>query len=453
MIFEWIKKLLNVRLYGPPTTRNEERPKNKVTGKSNIPVIDGHLEIPEGATAIANCAFMRRKDIVSVSVPGTVEKIGEWAFSECANLERVTLREGLKCIDREAFSDCPKLTGLVIPDSTADINILAFKRSGLQMPVMNASRDALIYCPAEAAGTEFTVPEGIRRIGVWAFADLSELKSVHLPDSLQQLDRFSFRECGLASIVIPAGVRRIHQCAFFNCVNLSEIRVEGADDAVRVAALTLRVRGQTFLAPVHCLPPEDEHDWRSGEFRALAAACGTGNAQAMERMVAFFEEKHRAAPDEPFYPLAANFWRYRAYEWGSIEQQKWLVDWVASSPGKRLPSACLDEELSGTFPGNALNALGFLFFRPEREYTLSGLDEYGVVEVSSYESEDDPDSDGFGREIYYDWWYLDGDLCPVPGADCLHSYSNLDKRNNWERFQTCHDMVAKAALRKRRERK
>ncbi len=74
-----------------------------------------------------------------------------------------------------------------------------------------------------------------------------------------------------------------------------------------------------------------------------------------------------------------------------------------------------------------------------------------MTEVSAYESEDGPDSDGCGGETCYDWRYLDGNLCPVPGADCLHGYSNIDRRIPYvkERFRKCHETVARAVREKK----
>ncbi|MBQ2433073.1 MAG: hypothetical protein II266_01465, partial [Clostridia bacterium] len=100
--------------------------------------------------------------------------------------------------------------------------------------------------------------------------------------------------------------------------------------------------------------------------------------------------------------------------------------------------------LCGRADGKELNALGFMFFDEDREeYSLSGVDEDGVVEVSAWESEDGPDSDGFGREENYDWWYLNEFLIKPEGVDWVHGWSNNDKRCNEKMFKEIHDQAAK----------
>ena len=79
--------------------------------------------------------------------------------------------------------------------------------------------------------------------------------------------------------------------------------------------------------------------------------------------------------------------------------------------------------------GYMLNAMGFLDFKEDREYTLHGVDDEGLVLVDSYESEDGPDEDGFGSETYYDWWFVDDCLNSIPEAPFLHSYSSNDMRS------------------------
>lgn len=405
------------------------------------------LDIPEGTEEIPRGALKGRRELVSVSVPSSVRKIGEMAFADCERLESVTLSEGLTAIGDNAFSGCGRLRSVIIPDSVRVISGFAFKNSGVTEPVLNLSGDTLFYCPA-AVGEEFSVPKGVRRIGSRAFFELSDLKRIRFPKSLERIDKLAFVKCGIESVTLPKWFEKLEEGAFFKCGALKPICFEDGFDKVRAAILSQTAMGSSFLAPVWCPPPQSDPYWRGREFRALAERCAAGNREAMERMADFFEEKSKAAPEEPFYSCAANFWGFRAYENGSQIRKRRLEDYIKSAPGKRLPSAYLNETLHGTAKGETLNALGFMFFAPDREYTLAGLDDDGVVEASSYESEDGPNEDGFGRETYYDWWYLDGDLCPVPGVDCLHSYSNIDRRicDVRKRFEKAHDVASRAVV-------
>lgn len=404
------------------------------------------LEIPEGTETIPCGALRGRCELVSVSVPSSVREIGELAFADCERLESVTLREGLTAIGDSAFTGCGSLKTVVIPDSVREISGFAFKNSGLTEPALSASGEKLFYCPETAAGEEYTVPEGVRRIGSRAFFGLSRLKRIRLPKSLERIDGLAFVECGIESVTLPRGVEKLGTNAFFKCGALKSICFEDGFDPVRAAVLGQMTVGISFLMPVRCQPPRSDPYWSGREFRALAEKCAAGDREAMEQMAGFFEEKSKAAPEEFFYSGAANFWGLRAYENGSRVQKKRLEDYIKTAPGKRLPSACLNEAMQGTANGEALNALGFMFFDPGREYSLGGLDDNGVVEASSYDSEDGPDGDGFGRETFYDWWYLDGDLRPIPGVECLHGYSNIDRRirDVQERFEEAYEAAARA---------
>ena len=71
-----------------------------------------------------------------------------------------------------------------------------------------------------------------------------------------------------------------------------------------------------------------------------------------------------------------------------------------------------------------------------------------MVEVSSWSSTEGPDSDGFGMEECYDWWYLDENLNELPGVGYVHDFSRLDKQNNEEKFQKLHNAAA-ASIRNR----
>ncbi|MBQ4610387.1 MAG: hypothetical protein IJB30_01495, partial [Clostridia bacterium] len=116
--------------------------------------------------------------------------------------------------------------------------------------------------------------------------------------------------------------------------------------------------------------------------------------------------------------------------------------WLSDHPRRLIPSVITDK-LQGTFMGEKLRALGFLFFEPGREYSLMGKDKNGIVEVSSWCGEEGPDEDGFGREELYDWWYLDEHLCPIPGVKKIHSYSRHDRSAFSKKFEEQYELALK----------
>lgn len=78
----------------------------------------------EKVIKIASSAFSY-EIIESVNIPSSIEVIGAYAFSGCSKLTKITLSEGLKCIERYAFHSTA--TGTVtIPKSVETIQSEAF---------------------------------------------------------------------------------------------------------------------------------------------------------------------------------------------------------------------------------------------------------------------------------------------------------------------------------------
>ena len=65
------------------------------------------------------------KKTTKVTIPSSVKEIGEWAFSDCANLKEVILNEGLEKIGTGVFSNT-NIESITIPDSVEEIGESAF---------------------------------------------------------------------------------------------------------------------------------------------------------------------------------------------------------------------------------------------------------------------------------------------------------------------------------------
>lgn len=89
------------------------------------------LDIPETVqghvvTRVAPFAFSRQRRITAVSIPDTVDSIGQEAFYICPSLQQVKLPARLKIIGKNAFNYCRALKSVIVPTGTIHIDRHAF---------------------------------------------------------------------------------------------------------------------------------------------------------------------------------------------------------------------------------------------------------------------------------------------------------------------------------------
>jgi len=102
-------------------------------GVSLVEVIDDTIDeadISETAdgrkiVSIGEEAFTECSNLETVSIGSSVKNIGEYAFYECANLEKVTISGATK-IEAGAFADCYSLTSVSLPSTLTYIGENAF---------------------------------------------------------------------------------------------------------------------------------------------------------------------------------------------------------------------------------------------------------------------------------------------------------------------------------------
>jgi hypothetical protein len=85
---------------------------------------DGVLFNADRTTLIA---YPVKSLITTYSIPSTVKIIGDYAFSNCADLTNVTIPQGVESIGVYAFHYCTGLASLTIPSSVNEIKAYAFE--------------------------------------------------------------------------------------------------------------------------------------------------------------------------------------------------------------------------------------------------------------------------------------------------------------------------------------
>ena len=91
-------------------------------GKAHVTCVEGQasrIEVPEQiegcpVAVIERKAFLSRKTLHTVTLPDTIEEIGDWAFAHCDNLREISLPGKDIRFGRAAFKNCGKLKRIMV---------------------------------------------------------------------------------------------------------------------------------------------------------------------------------------------------------------------------------------------------------------------------------------------------------------------------------------------------
>jgi len=182
----------------------------------------------------------RGSSITTDTIPASVVTIGNFAFSNCANLTSVTIPNSVITIKGWAFGLCVNLSTVFIGDSISTIGDSAFFACSKLMSI--------------------NIPNGIKKIGGNVFMGCSSLKSITIPNSVTSIGSQAFMECsGLTSVKIGNSVTSIGIGAFCICKNLAKITIPNSVVSIDNSAFS----GCSQLAEVHCqavTPPACTND-------------------------------------------------------------------------------------------------------------------------------------------------------------------------------------------------
>lgn len=171
------------------------------------------VTLPEGITSIGFQAFIGCERLSSINFPQSLTTIETAAFSGTA-LTEVTLPEGIISIGADnvghhavnyagVFSHCTNLVSISLPDSLEVIGDNAFSgcsslRSITLPPKLTSIHESVFWgC---AGLTEIVIPEGVTHIEDSAFNSCTNLYAVTIPASVTTIGESAFQSCPLREI-------------------------------------------------------------------------------------------------------------------------------------------------------------------------------------------------------------------------------------------------------------
>lgn len=188
-------------------------------------------------TSIGKEAFRGRYEMTSVTIPSTIENIGDYAFEDCImsdrGLRNVVFAAGssLKNIGKYAFASCTLLETLnYIPSTVTTIDEGAFSHceklsSNIIIPtgVTMIKKEVFKYC---SSLTTVTIPSTVNAIMDDAFNGCEKLATITIPVGVTYIGNGAFYDCdALEEVVIPEGVTKIGDGAFNSCDRLRTVTI------------------------------------------------------------------------------------------------------------------------------------------------------------------------------------------------------------------------------------
>ena len=196
------------------------------------------LNLNNGVEAIGPYAFAELVELSHINLPDSVKNIGEGAFYNCTKLEQVNLGTGLEMIDVGAFSGTALWANATENEVYADCWFLGLKDTGAT--VLNLRADTVgmanyaLYNNQKL--TNVYLPESLQIIGNAAFAG-SKIATVELGGGVKTIGEQAFAECKVLVTVnlgdwnfeqgklVSSSLQTIGNYAFMNCENLVEITI------------------------------------------------------------------------------------------------------------------------------------------------------------------------------------------------------------------------------------
>ena len=211
------------------------------TNTNSISVGTTSTTIPENAVNIDDYAYAGRA-ITEITIPNSIQTIGESAFEGCSTLERVNFdaeQSNLTMIGQSAFANCNNLTFINLPNSLTSIESYAFDGCALAH-ISNVENTSLTtigkYAFRDCLVSSVTFPNTLNSIGDYAFynAGLS-MMSVRIPNSVTILGKEIFYNSSFSEIYLDANVTTLPENTFYSC-NVSTLTLPTTLETIEARA-------------------------------------------------------------------------------------------------------------------------------------------------------------------------------------------------------------------------
>lgn len=172
---------------------------------------------PDGTILI----YRYRGDAESVVIPDEIDgravtaiNKGAFNFSGLSGPKEITIPKSVTTVYANPFCECWPLETIHVAEGNTSFAV---------MDNCLVQLDGMVLVAFPRRGGECHIPDGIRKIGDWAFADNHSFSSIDIPDGVTEIDDYAFIRSGaLSSVKFPRTLQSIGDWGFAHCA-ISEL--------------------------------------------------------------------------------------------------------------------------------------------------------------------------------------------------------------------------------------
>ena len=140
----------------------------------------GVIKFDQHVAQISKNAFYDCTTLTSITLPSTVDSIGDYAFSGCVALNSVTLPDSLQSIGICTFEGCSALKNLDLGHGLKEIGQYAFAR-----------------CTSLKS---FSIPQGVVTIPEGLLSGCNGITKLYLGNDVENIEPYAFEHCNIVAV-------------------------------------------------------------------------------------------------------------------------------------------------------------------------------------------------------------------------------------------------------------
>lgn len=194
------------------------------------------IMLPKNLERIDFRAF-QGSGLEKITVPGKAI-IESYAFSNCANLKKAALCDGIKSVPAAAFQNCGALETVFLPRSVIKIGDSAFMNCGSLRDISLPYRLGFVSADAfyNAGLRTVTIPGSAQLSGnslFGVFAGCKDLQRAILLEGITSVPYDLFKNCpSLTEVAIPKSAEKIYYGAFAGCTAMKCVVLRGSNTII-----------------------------------------------------------------------------------------------------------------------------------------------------------------------------------------------------------------------------